>query len=452
MGTRKFREYSQNQPLLFPPDLRDWLEEGHLAFFISEVVDGLDFEAFLASYATPTGSGAPPFDPRMMAKILIYGYATGVFSSRKIAAKCVDDVAFRFLSSQQFPDFRSIIKFRRRHVETFRELFQQVAVLAQEMGMVNLGNVVIDGSKVKANASKHKAMSYDRMKQEEERLRKEILELTRRGKTVDKEEDEEFGDWDGHSLPEELQTREKRLAVIQAARKRLEERARLRAEEEKKRREKENTDRKNRGDPPAPPRKDPDPTPGPREQENFTDPESRIMLDGATKGFVQGFNCQLAVDREAQIIIGVGVDNNAADCGKLVPMVETVHGTMGRYPDKVIVDAGYKSEGNIQGLSAKGIDGYVGCCREVYDPRIRCPRGRPPRGLSVIERMKRKLLTKAGRELYRIRKHVVEPVFGWIKQILGFRQFGLRGLKGVRGEWDLVCASLNLRRMALLAR
>ena len=448
METRTFRSYEQDQCLLMPPSLREWLAEGHLALFISDVVERMDLSDLIADYASPDGKGAPPYDPRMLLKVLLYGYATGVFSSRRQAQRCLEDVAFRYLAAQQQPDFRTLIKFRSRHRERFAALFVEVVELAREMGLVRLGHLAIDGTKVKANASKHKAMSYGRMLEQEQKLRAEIAQLLERAQATDDAEEESGAPDDDHRVPEEIARREKRLEAIEQARGRLEQRARERAEQEARRREQEAEERAQEGKPEKHYRKDPDETPKAREQENFTDPESRIMKDGATKGYVQAYNCQIAVDDEKRIIVAAAVNNVAADVGELVPMLDEVNETLGVYPRRATADAGYKSEENFAALEKRGVDGYVACGREVYDERVSAPHGCIPRAATLTERMKRKLLTKAGRAIYRKRKHVAEPPIGWIKSVLGFRQFSMRGLPKVDGEWKLVCTAINLRRMA----
>lgn len=449
MGERRFIEYAPDQDFLLPPSLRDWLPENHLSHYISDVVDSLDLSAWESDYETDTGAGAPPFPPRMMLKVLIYGYANGVFSSRKLAKRCLEDVAFRFLSAQLEPDFRSIIKFRKRHITRFAALFIEVVHLAQESGLVKLGRLAIDGSKIKANASKHKAMSYGRMCEEEQKLKAEIQEIMKQAEAVDAAEDAEHGEADGYSLPEQVSYREQRLATIQAARQRLEERARQRAAQEHQRRDEEALERKAQGEKPKSYRKEPDAVPKPKEQENFTDPDSRIMRDGATKGFIQAYNAQIAVDADHQIIVATDLDNQASDQGHLVPVLEQVKENTGDYPNQALADAGYKSEATFANLAEHPTDVYMACGRETYDPRIPCPEGPVPEDATFTQRMERKLLTNEGRSIYRKRKHIVEPVFGWVKNVLGFRQTSLRGQENVRGEWFLVCSALNLRRMAV---
>jgi transposase len=450
METRTFRAYDQAQDLLLPPSLRDWLPPGHLAYYISDVVDQFDLTAFVEEYAAPDGKGAPPYHPALLLKVLVYGYATGVFSARKLARKCIEDVAFRFLAAQQTPDFRTLIKFRRRHLDRFQALFVQVVEFARELGLVQLGHLSIDGTKVKANASKHKAMSYQRMLEQEERLRAEIAALLAQADAVDTAEEAAPERPDGQTLPAELARREARLQAISAARARLEARAGERAQAETTRRAEEAASRAAAGERPPRYRQPPPATPGAREQDNFTDPESRIMRDGSTKGFVQAYNCQVGVDATAHLIVATAVGNNAADVGQLLPVIDQATATVGASPAKVTADAGYKSEANFAGLDARGIDGYVACGREVYDPRVRAPRGRIPTAATRTERMARKLVTKRGRAIYRLRKHLAEPVIGWVKAVVGFRQFSLRGLHSVTGEWTLVCLALNLRRMAVL--
>ena len=447
MEMRTFRAYQPTQDLLLPPSLREWLPAGHLAYYLAEVVEQLDLTPFVTDYTSPDGKGAPPYHPALLLTVLLYGYATGIFSARKLATKCVEDVAFRFLAAQQTPDFRTLIKFRRRHLARFQAVFVQVVELAREVGLVKLGHLSIDGTKVKANASKHQAMSYQRMLEQEQRLRAEVAALLAQAEAVDTAEDAAPAGDDGHTLPAELARRETRLQAIAAARQRLEARAQARAQAEEARRAAEAAERTAAGAAPKRYRKAPVATPRPREQENFTDPDSRIMLDGSTKGFVQAYNCQIGVDATAQLIVATAVSNNAADVGQLLPMIDQATTTVGA-PAVMTADGGYKSDANFAGLAARGIDGYVACGREVYDPEARCPRGRIPAAATRVDRMARKLRTKRGRAIYRTRKHVVEPVIGWVKAVLGFRQFSLRGLTAVAGEWTLVCVALNLRRMA----
>lgn len=447
--SRRFIEYSLNQDFLVPPSLLDWLPQDHLAFFISDVVEGLDLSEWEASYSSDSGAGAPPFAPRMMLKILLYGYAVGVFSSRKLATRCVEDIAFRFLAGQLQPDFRSILKFRKRHLDRFEKLFVSIVQLAQEAGLVKLGRIAIDGSKFKANASKHKAMSYAFLCKNEEKLSQEIAEILKRVEAIDAEEDAEYGDYDGYSLPDALSHREGRLATIQAAKERIEKRAQERAAKEEEQQKITAKEKEAKGEKRGRARKNPDPIPKAKEQENFTDPESRIMKDGATKGYIQAYNAQIAVDDEAQIIVATQLNNCSADSRQLLPTLEAVKQNTGDYPAEILADAGYKSEKNFEALDAlPDTDAYIACGREAYDPRIECPQDPPPDAATHIQKMEHKLKTQSGRDIYKKRKHIVEPVFGWLKHALGFRQMSLRGQDNASAEFNLACTALNLKRMA----
>jgi transposase len=430
-----------HQAYLLPPSVAEWLPEDHLAWFIEEAVDALDIDPILDSFRM-SGKGEVPYDPRLMLKVLIYAYCTGIFSSRKIAKQLEENIAFRVLARNQRPSHRTIRRFREQFIEEFQRLFGQVVQLASSAGMAKLGTLAVDGSKVKANASKHPAMSYDRMCKEEERLRKEIRALTRMASEEDAEEDIEFGpDFRGDELPEELARRESRRKKIQEAKKGLEERkmaeARAREEERAKKAREEGKDPPKRRK-----RKHPFGKPKPKDQENFTDPESRIMKSSG--GFEQCYNAQAAVDGDELIIVAVDVTNCAADNDQLIPMIEASMENTGQPARTVLADAGYKSEENLQVLEAAEIDAYVSLGREEKKPR--------PDGLRrpATARMNRKLNTKRGRTRYRKRKHIAEPVFGWIKAMLGFRSFSLRGLRKVQGEWALVCLAMNLRRMGSL--
>lgn len=432
-----FRPYQPDQMLLMPPSPRDWLPEGHLAFFISETVDRLDVSAFYRVYEGD-GRRNSPFDPRMMVKILLYGYATGVRSSRKIAKKLHEDVGFRVLAAGNFPAHRTIAEFRQRHLREFEALFVQVVQLAQEIGLLKLGTVAIDGSKVKADASKHKAMSYGRMKEEEQRLHEEVRKLLEQAAAVDAEEDRLYGEeQQGDELPEELRRREDRLAKIEAAKRRLEERQ---AEADRAKGRHEGDGRKS-------PRggkgfKRDFGVPEEKAQDNFTDPESRIMK--SSEGFVQAYNTQIAVDEQSQLIVATGVTQCAADNAELVPLVERVEKMVGTVPPRVLADAGYKGEEHFQQLEQKQVDAYVSLAREKRKP------GRPSDKHPASQRMYDKLGTPEGRSQYRKRKAIVEPVFGWIKEILTFRRFSLRGVNKVKREWDLMCVAVNLKRLHTL--
>lgn len=427
MGTT-FRRYAPEQSILLPPSPRDWLPEGHLAYFISDTVDNLDLSAFYEPY-DGDGRRNSPFDPRMMVKILLYGYATGTFSSRKLAKKLHEDVAFRFLSGENFPAHRTIADFRKQHLAAFQKLFVQVIRIAREVGLVTLGTVAIDGTKVKASASKHKAMSYGRMQQEEQRLQAEIEELTTRASQIDAEEDAIHGaENSGDEIPEELQRREQRLKKIREAMERL--KSRQEEEDQEAGRSPEAKSRSQRpfGEPPE------------KKQDNFTDPESRIMK--TSSGYEQCYNGQIAVDAESRLIVAAEVTQSASDAEQLLPIVEKILEVTQETPGEVLADAGYRSEANLQGLEAKKIDGYISLGREGKSgPVVTSPEN------PATSRMQEKLATEKGRKTYSRRKGLVEPVNGWIKSVLGFRQFSFRGLTKVAGEWTLVCLALNLKQM-----
>jgi transposase len=420
---KTFRTYLPEQNLLLPASLREWLPDDHLAYFVSDVVDQLDLSAIERVYEDED-RGQPPYHPRMMTKILLYGYCVGVFSSRRIQKRLVEDVAFRVLAAGNQPDFRTIADFRKLHLKALEELFQQMLRLTLETGMMKLGRVALDGSKVKGNASKHKAMSYGRMKETEKRLREEIRKLLKQAEAADKEEDSRYGrDRRGDELPEELQRRETRIARIREAKRALEERAREQA--------------KSKG-------KDPEEAqPTKKAQYNFTDPESR-MLKGSD-GFVQGYNTQIAVEPVFQLIVGQRVTQAANDKQQMVPLVEAIEKQSGQKPEAVLADNGYCSDENLKYLARKRMEGFVATGKQKHSQRREpCKRGPLPRAASRVERMERKLETKVGAAVYATRKFIVEPVFGQIKQARGFRQFLLRGIEKIRGEWALICMTHNM--------
>ena len=437
MPTR-FRAYQPDQILLLPVKLNDWVGEGHLAHQVSDVVDDLDLSAFYAPYEGD-GRRKSPFSPTLMVKLLVYGYATGVFSSRGIARKLEEDVAFRMLAAGNSPNHRTICEFRRRHLKDFRELFLEVVRISRAMGLVRLGTLSLDGTKVRANASKRKAMSYDRMVSEEARLRQEIEELTATAERADEEEDRRFGkEFLGDELPKELRRREDRLAAIRAAKERLEA-AQRRADDERGRqpgqeRSAKNGHRYQRGYG----------EPDPKAQSNFTDPESGIMKT-STEGFQQCYNAQTVVDDANQIVVEASVSANASDQGQLTARLDTVEEQYGARPEEVLADAGYCNEADLSELEARGIEGHVALGREGTKQSAV-----DPRKLPATERMRKKLETEAGRARYARRKWLSEAPNGWIKEVLGFRRFSFRGLEKVEAEWNLVCLALNVRRIAAL--
>lgn len=430
-----------DQGLLLPPSLRDWLPKDHPAWFISDTVDALDIDDFLERYRV-CGKGEQAYPPRIMLKVLLYAYSTGTFSSRRIASKLEVDVAFRVLGAGLFPDFRTICRFRSRHKDDFAKVFEQVVEIAQEAGLVKLGTLAIDGSKIKANASKHRAMSYERMREEEARLREEIHRILAAAQEQDSLEDREFGpDFRGDQLPEELARREARLEAIVEAKKRLEARKAREAREEDERKARKAKE-EGREPPKERPggRKHPKGEPKPKDQENFTDPDSRIMLDGSG-AFQQAYNAQLAVDASEQIIVGALLTNTAPDVNHLMPVIDEVKQVIGSDPRRVLADAGYRSEDNFRRLRERKIDAFVAVGREGKSTKST--------KLQATKAMRRKLSTKRGRAAYKKRKHIAEAPFGWIKSVLGFRQFSLRGKSKVSAEWQIVCTAMNLRRMAV---
>jgi transposase len=431
--SKGYRTYLPEQELLLPPSLREWLPENHLAYFVSDVVDQLDLSAIHAVYEKEK-RGQPPYDPRLMTKLLVYGYCTGVFSSRRIQKRLQEDIPFKVLAAGNEPDFRTISDFRKIHIETLQNLFEQVLAMALECGAIQLGRVSLDGTKLKANASKHKAMSYGRMKEKQQQLKEEVKQLLEQAEAADQDEDRQYGGKRGDELPEELQRRETRLAKIKEAKKVIEQRARDKAAEEGK-----GTAEAKRAKPED------------KDQYNFTDPESRIMKGG--DGFVQGYNAQAAVEPELLLIVGQTVTEAANDKQQLMPMVELIEQQSGQRPEAILADNGYCSEENLEHLESaarpeRKIEGFIATGRQEHgEHRLPAKRGPLPKGATKVDRMKRKLQTKVGKAVYAARKCVVEPVFGQIKQARGFRQFLLRGKKKVKGEWALLCLTHNILRL-----
>ena len=446
-----------NQTLLFPPSLHDWLPEGHLARFLVDVVSALDLSAVYKSYAEKDGRGQAAYAPEMMVRLLLYGYANGVYSSRKIEKRTYEDLAFRFLSGDQHPDHATLAEFRKRHLEALAGLFTQALLLCAEAGLVKLGHVSIDGSKIKANASKHKAMSYKRMNETEARLDQEVKALMSAAARTDAEEDAQHGkDRRGDELPAELQRRESRLKKIREAKQSLEQAAKEQAELKREETEQklaeraeqeQRTGKKKRGRKPEP--CDPEQTkPDDTAQRNFTDPESRIMPDGGNKGaFVQGYNAQIAVDSASQVIVAAEVTQEANDKKQLIPMIAQIAINLDRKPEKVSADTGYFSEANMTDEQVKGVDLYVATGRDKHGDVAETSSDPPPANASPKEAMRGKLQSEAGRAVYKMRKAIVEPVFGQIKEQRGFRRFSLRGKENVSGEWKLVCAASNLLKL-----
>jgi transposase len=445
MPTRTFRPYEPDQLLLLPPSLRDWLPADHLAYFVADLVEDLDLQPILNTYGDLT-RGTVPYDPRMLVAVLLYAYAVGVPSSRQIARRLHEDIAFRVLAANTTPDFRTISEFRKQHLVALRGLFVQVLRLCQHAGLVTLGHIALDGTKLKANASKHKAMSYDRMGKEEGRLQAEVDGLLQQATDADAQDDARYGmDRIGDELPEELAFREGRLRKIREARAALEQDAREAAATKQAANEIREAEGPRRGPKPQPP----DPLPAPTAQRNFTDPESRIMpASGDKDSFVQGYNCQAVVDATAQIIIAADVTQAPNDKQQAQPLLRQAIANMGQVPKTASLDAGYFSEENVHALTALGCRPLIPPDRQQHGRAVpAAPRGRIPTGLSVADRMRRTLRTQRGRRLYARRKVTVEPVFGQIKQGRGFRQFLLRGHDQVRGEWALICTTHNVLKL-----
>lgn len=445
MPTRNFRPYEPDDLWLLPPSPREWLPEGHLAEVVSDVVDELDLKAILTTYGGVT-RGVAPYHPRLLVKVLFYAYAVGIPSSRQIAKELEEDIAFRVLAANQQPDFRTISDFRQQHLAALTDLFVQVLKLCQRAGLVKLGHVALDGTKVQANASKHKAMSYDRMVKEEARLQTEVDALLRAAATADTQDDATYGpDRRGDELPAELARREQRLQAIRAAKAVLEAEAQAEAALAHAAHEARDAAGPRQSRAPQPP----SPVPSPKAQRNFTDPESRIMPASGAKGsFVQGYNCQAAVDATAQIIIAADVTDEANDKRQAQPLFFQAVANTGHVPRIASLDAGYFSEANVTAVAALGCEPLIPPNRQPQGRAVpAAPRGRRPATLSVAERMRRTLRTKRGRAHYAKRKMIVEPVFGQIKQGRGFRQFLLRGMRKVRGEWALICTTHNVLKL-----
>jgi transposase len=454
---KAFKPYDPDQQFLLPPDLRSWLPENHLALFISDVVDTLHLSEILGEYEQGDGRGQPPYHPAMMVKVILYAYATGKPSSRKIEKATWEDIPFRVLAANQHPDHDSIAAFRKRHLQSLSRLFLQVLQICREAGLVKLGHVSLDGTKMKANASKRKAMSYGRMCEAEKKLEEEVRELLAQAERADEEEDKKYGKGKrGDELPEELARREGRLKKIREAKAALEAEARRRAEEkaqeaqakiEERRKKEEETGKKARGHDP----KVPDPAeakPEPKAQRNFTDPESRIMKDGATKSFDQAYNAQAVVDSTAQIIVAAGVTQDANDKNQLLPMLEKVADNFGELPKKISADAGYFSKNNVTDERLQESDLYIPPDRQKHGTQAvgnACDEELAEE--SEKARMRAKLRTPEGKEIYKMRKAIVEPVYGQVKEERGFRRFSFRGLVNVVAEWDLICLTHNILKL-----
>jgi transposase len=486
MSRKKYRPWNPDQMVLFPHAMKDALEEGHIVFRILDVVESLDISSVTDQMDEIDARGTRPYHPRMMLALLMYGYCCGIYSSRKIAAATYDIIPFRVLTADQHPHFTVINEFRLRHLDAFVDLFVQVLRLCGRAGLLDLEHVSLDGSKLEANASKHKAMSYGRMEVEVERLEREIREFSARAVRVDAEEDELYGKGnEAQQIRQELRRREERLKRIAGAKMELEQEARrghgqeLRerarrqltlAETEvdpterkrkrtRARKGEEKADRLAGGEPDAGSddggqdgehpltshrvASTPKGMPRPEAQRNFTDPDSRIMKRGAT--YLQGYNCQIVVDGANQVIVAEGVTNQAPDQEHLIPMMQRTRRNTGRLPKRLSADAGYMSEENVEFCQHRDIDAYLAVSRGTHGSSGNGEA--PPQEKKVWRAMRDKLSTDEGRQIYSRRKTIVEPVFGQAKEARGFRRFSLRGLKKVRAEWALVCLCSNLLKL-----
>lgn len=446
-----FRLVDRDTAYLLPASVDEWLPEDHLARFVVDIVDQLDVSALESSY---TGSGSDAYHRRMMLALLFYSYATGRFSSRKIEAATHDSLAMRYVAANQHPDHDTICTFRRRFLDPLSDLFVQILEIAHQMGLVELGDVAIDGSKARANASKHKAMSWERACELEEQLSEEVAEMMAHAEEADNES------IDTTALPEELALRQDRLEQIRQAKAMIEERAAQRYEQEKAAHEKKMADRadkEKRTGKKTPGRKPKPPEPGPRDgdQVNFTDPDSRIMLT-SNNGWQQAWNLQSSVDMNSYMILGGTLTQATNDKQQLKPMMDQLEelpeelGTVKR----VAADAGYFSEDNTNLVTERGGDPYICVSRQKHHSgwrqRLADP-GPPPEDPTPVQAMKWRLKTQEGRDFYGRRKSTVEPVFGIIKGVMGFRQFLLRGLRKAAEEWKLVQCAYNLKRIHALA-
>ena len=418
--SKTFREWTVDQPWLLPPSINDFVPADHVAHFVRETVrEALDLRLIYLSYKGERGQ--PPFHPAMMVALLLYAYSQGIYASRRIAKACEERIDFMAVTGGEKPDFRTIAKFRQRHLPALRMLFVQVLRLCRESGLVELGHVALDGTKIRANASKHKAMSYARMKETEPVLSKMVEDWMSQSRDSDDDDDRTHGpDRRGDETPSWMANKESRLEKLRAAKAALEAEAEAAGKE----------------------------APEDKAQRNFTDPESRIQK--TKDGFIQGYNAQAAVDHANQIIVACDVGPSSADNPQLVPMVEQIIGNTGAVPNELSADAGYIAEANLEALEAHGIDAYVAPGRQRHGKAAPAA-AQPVTPQTRVGRMAQKLRDGAWGSPYHLRKVTVEPVFGQIKQARGFRQFLMRGQEKVKAEWALVCTVHNLLKLATYA-
>src|SRR5450432_1848989 len=443
--SKTFRAWKIDEPLFLPPMVGDFVAKDHLACFVLSLVrDDLGLGEITGTYGSERGQ--PPFDPTMMTVLLLYSYCCGIYSSRRIAKACRERVDFMSIVALDAPDFRTVSDFRKRHLKALGDLFKQILQLCEKAGLVKLGHVALDGTKIKANASKHKAMSYERMEKRAAELEAEVAKWLSAAEAADAAEDKlHGGDKAGEEMPDWIADKKRRAERIREAKAELEAEAKAAAEAKLKaaakaqeRREAEG--RRKGGRKAAPPSTEPDA----KAQKNFTDPESRIMK--SKDGFVQAYNAQAAVDAGAQIIVAHELTQCGNDQGQLVPLIEAIENNLGRKPEQASADSGYCSESNLEALEAHGIDGYVAPGRAKHPTAANGKMGGP-----LTQRMRNKIDDGGFETPYRLRKQVVEPVFGQIKQARGFRQFLLRGVEKVRAEWAMICTAHNLLKLFTLA-
>lgn len=442
--SKEFRPWKIDEAQLLPPRVQDYVPKDHLSRLIVALVrEELDLSAIIGSYGSVLGQ--PPFDPRMMTALLLHGYASGIYSSRRIVKAAVERADFLMIVAGDPPDFRTLSEFRRRHLPALSDLFVQVLRLAEKAGLVKLGHVALDGTKIKANASKHKAMSYAHMKKREAELKAEVDRWLKAAEAADREEDRLHGQKRGDEMPDWMADKQKRLAKIRQAKAELEAEAKAAAEAETRRRaeaedQRRAAGRKKSGKTPSPPKQEPEG----KSQRNFTDPQSRILK--TKDGYIQGYNAQAAVDATAQIIVAHGLTPSTSDHDQLVFLVDGIEDNLGRRPREASADAGYLSEVNLAALAERGISAYIAIGRAKH---AACGK----RNLTgpLTKAMRDKLKRAGRRSRYRLRKQIVEPVFGQIKQARGFRQFLLRGIDKVKAEWALICTAHNLTKLARAA-
>ena len=445
-----YRDYNPDQLMLFPTDLKQWLPEDDLVYFLIDVVNELDLGSIYREYTYRKG-GQPPYHPKMMVSLLLYAYCIGMPSSRQIEQATYHQIPFRVLTANQHPDHDTIAEFRKRHLQALANFFVNVLQLCQRAGLIKLGHVSLDGTKVRANASRHKAMSYGRMDARIAELEEQVQQMLSKAEDCDQKEDALYGKSNrGNQLPKELRLRQSRLKKIRAAKKVIEHEAGADFKLEQEAYEKKLKAREQRDDRRGRPPKAPSEQPEPNRQYNFTDPDSRIMVDGATKSFQQSYNCQAVVDETAQVIVASGVTQDTNDKLQVKPLVETVKTNLdGKLPKRISADAGYFSEDNCDFLASEKVQGYIATekTNQLSKQMTSAVRGRIPKNATITQRMTRKLQTIKGRLVYEKRKQIVEPVFGQIKEVRRFRRFSFRGLKNVAAEWDLVCLTHNLLKL-----